>query len=193
MEQHIKDHYINRIENSSQSTANKMKPLIAQLKMEYQLDIIHIAHFFNGILNLLFPADNYSTMYELYSRFHVILYVIVKATCNEENVNPNKKQIMNFVLISIYNIDKTKTLSEFTKVFSEITSNLLFNDKSTETMLISYSRVYFDMFFQDELCFSDPVRACKIASGRSEPWREYLDCYHSDVLKKSLSYVNQDN
>jgi hypothetical protein len=189
MEQYIKDHYINRIENSGQSTPNKMKPLIEQLKMEYKLKSIPIAHFFNGILNLLFPADNYSTMHELYGRFHVMLYVIVKATCDEENIDPDKKQMMDFILISIYNIDKTKTLSEFTKVFSEVTSNTLFNNQSTETTLISYSRVYFDMFFQDELYFSDPIRACKIASGESLLWKEYLDCYHPDVLKKSLSYI----
>lgn len=188
MNSNILNYFIHKIEKYDNSLEKKLNPLISQLNIEYSTESIPIEHFINGILTLLFSDNNESTMLNLQTNFDIILYVLIKSIYLKNVIeNKEKQQIIDYIIISIFDISHTDNLKEFNDVLVKIKTNVLFNNRSVITMIISYCRLYFDTFLSDELYFSNPIRACKIASGQTESWYEFLDCYHNDILNKLLA------
>lgn len=183
MNEEIKNHFIERIEKRNSSIEKLMEGFIDQVNEEYQNKMIPIDFLLNGILHLLFKEDEEIIPQKLIAHFDLLLYVIVKAVYfrTNNNVNEEKQKTIDFVLCSLYKVDQIDSLKDLDKFFSETKKNSLFKNQ-VKTMIMTYCRTYFDMFLEGELYFSDPTRACRIASGDTEAWAEYLDCYHNDLL-----------
>ena len=142
MEQHKKDYFVNRIKNQSPGPIKRLEHLVSQINFEYLHDDIPIGDLLNGLLGWVFPEENCNTELELQSKFHIVFYMLAQAVYFTENTKQNKEKekekVVDFVLSSIYDIDNTKSLKEFTNMISQIKNNPLFENFSSYTLFTSF-------------------------------------------------------
>ena len=177
MEQHKQQYFIDRIKHMS----NDLETFVKQIQYEYSLDEIPIAHLLNGLLGIVFKDGQPDSPEEVFPTFHIMFYVLA---CVKETISkPEKQKVVDYILNSIYDIEHTKSLKDFTNTLQAIKSNELFEIFSVMTVITSYCRIHFEMYLEHELMFPDPLPACRIASGESEPWGEYLEYYFGDIFE----------